>query len=305
VKAIRETLLQLHKQNVGYEEGAQYDALGKDDGSEPRRFPQLMHPRNFAPWLRQTRFHAIAAEMAREILGGDVRFKADISMLKPAVVGPATPWHQDEAFHDPRYDSREVSFWLALQPTDKANSCMEFLPGSHLGPVLKHGYPAGDSRIHALECVDDFDRSAAIACPLPAGGCTLHLSRTLHYAGPNISPQPRLAYVLIFDLVPVPRAIPREFPWLRRPDTARAQREKAWRRHGGLLVHLWRQRTRIRPASLVHLAFDLRRAARAFRRLLPTRTRLLSGDQSSADLHEVAATRGVSNPTSRENDRAR
>ena len=44
--------------------------------------------------------------------------------MKPARIGEATPWHQDEAFQDPMFDYREVSFWLALQPVDEANSCM-------------------------------------------------------------------------------------------------------------------------------------------------------------------------------------
>jgi hypothetical protein len=44
VSALRETLARLHNENVGFEEGALYDALGVDDGSEPARFPQIMHP---------------------------------------------------------------------------------------------------------------------------------------------------------------------------------------------------------------------------------------------------------------------
>jgi hypothetical protein len=49
--------------------------------------------------------------------------------MKPARIGDATPWHQDEAFQDPAFDYEEISFWLALQPVDEANSCMAYLPG--------------------------------------------------------------------------------------------------------------------------------------------------------------------------------
>ena len=95
---MRETLARLHNENVGFEEGALYDALGVDDGSEPARFPQIMHPRSFAPELIGSNFYKLARGIAEQILGTAVRFKADISLMKPARIGDATPWHQDEAF---------------------------------------------------------------------------------------------------------------------------------------------------------------------------------------------------------------
>jgi hypothetical protein len=90
----------------------------------------------------------------------------------------------------------------------------------------------------------------------------------VHGAGPNISDQDRMAYVLIFDRVPTPTRVPRHFPWREQHRTARAKRELEWRRSGGLLVHLWRQRTRMRITSVKTLVFDLRRAARAVRRIV-------------------------------------
>jgi ectoine hydroxylase-related dioxygenase (phytanoyl-CoA dioxygenase family) len=266
--ALRQTLIRLHAENAGFEEGALFDATGIDDGSAPPRFPQILHPRSFAPELIDNNFYQTAKVIAEQILGSEVRFKADISLMKPARVGDATPWHQDEAFQDPAFDYDEISFWLALQPVDEANSCMTYVPGSHKGPVLPHGFPGGDARIHALECVGGFDPRDAVSCPLPAGGCVIHSQRTVHGAGPNVSDRDRLAYALIFDRVPTPARTVRHFPWREQHRTARARRELEWRRHGGLLVHLWRQRGRVRLTSMQTLAFDLRRAARAMWRLV-------------------------------------
>jgi ectoine hydroxylase-related dioxygenase (phytanoyl-CoA dioxygenase family) len=215
-----------------------------------------------------SRFYQTARSIAEQLIGGDVRFKADISLMKPALIGAATPWHQDEAFQDPALDYEELSFWLALQPVDETNSCMAYVPRSHEGPVLPHGFPGGDPRIHALECISGFDPRDAVSCPLPAGGCVVHSQRTVHGAGPNVSDRDRMAYVLIFDRVPTPARTLRHFPWREQHRTARAQRELEWRRRGGLLVHLWRQRTRVRLTSVRTLLFDLRRAARAMRRIM-------------------------------------
>ena len=265
---IRDTLLKLHETGAGFKEGAQFDAISATDSNGPKRFPQILHPRNFAPGLLDTQFFQVAQAAARQILGENIRFKADISLLKPAEIGAATPWHQDEAFLDPAYDYQEASFWLALQPTDRSNSCMEFIAGSHLGPVLPHGFPGDDPRVHALECKSGFNPAEAVPCLLPRGGCSIHNSRTLHYAGPNVSATPRLAYVLLFNTTPVPREEPRSFPWLNQQSTPRAQRELNWRRKGGLFVHLWRQRNRVKLSDLKTLTFDLKRSLSASRKLL-------------------------------------
>ena len=268
IGALRRTLTALHDNKVGFKEGALFDAMGVDDGTEPPRFPQILHPRSFAPELTNNSFFQLASVMAEQILGGEVRFKADISLMKPAKIGMATPWHQDEAFQDPAFEYDEISFWLALQPVDQNNSCMAYFPSTHKGPVLPHGFPDGDARIHALECVDGFNPKDAVYCPLSAGGCVIHNGKTLHGAGPNLSDGDRMAYVLIFDRVPTPARSPRHFPWRAHHKTARAQRELEWRRQGGLLVHLWRQRTRVRVTSVRALLFDMRRAVRALWRVM-------------------------------------
>lgn len=190
--------------------------------------------------------------------------------MKPALIGDPTPWHQDEAFQDPAFEYNEISFWLALQPVDDSNSCMAYIPGPHTGSVLPHGFPGGDPRIHVLECDSGFDSRTAVFCP-PDGGCVIHTQRTVHGAGPNKSDRDRMAYVLIFDLLPEPALVIRSFPWRAKHRTLRAQRELAWRRHGGLLVHLWRQRSRMRMTSVRTLLFDLRRATRALRRIVLAR----------------------------------
>ena len=122
----------------------------------------------------------------------------------------------------------------------------------------------GDSRNYALECVGDFDPSKAVECELDPGGCVLHQCRTLHYAGPNLSDSDRLAYVLEFEVPPVLRDQPYDFPWRReREHTDRAKRSRTWQRRGGFLIHLWRQRRRI---GIDRIVVELRRFARLNRR---------------------------------------
>lgn len=233
----------LFAQKAGRDQGAQFDMVGLDEENAVATSPQIINPHFFTPELKDTAFRAAALAVARQLLGPEAHWDFEHAIVKPPRIGAPTPWHQDEAFrrnHPPGY--QEVSIWMPLQDVTRESGCLEFIPGSHRGPVLPHASPGGDPRIHALECVGDFDRAKAVACPLPAGGCTIHHCRTLHSAGPNRSAEPRRAYVQGF-LLPVvgnPRLSP-EFPWNAEKRTAASARKKRWRRTGGIFEEVARK----------------------------------------------------------------
>jgi hypothetical protein len=229
VARIRGICGRLFDVNAGFDEGKQFNMVGADEDESAPELPQMLHPSVYAPELLQTRFFANAQTLAQELLGPGVRFCFDHIIKKPALDGAVTPWHQDEAFRDPAFDYAEVSIWMPLQYVDERNGCMEFVPGTNRGEVLPHRSPNDDVRIHAIECYAGFDPRDAVACPLPAGGCTVHTGRTVHGAGANHSSEPRYAYVLVFDLPRTPRKAKRSFPWQADKKTGRMQREHAWR----------------------------------------------------------------------------
>jgi hypothetical protein len=96
-----------------------------------------------------------------------------------------------------------VSCWVPLQDATVTTGCMHFVPGSHHWPELPHHHINHDPRIHGLEVQLEAPLVAgptgtvrAVPCPVPAGGATFHLSRTLHFSGPNLSDTPRRAVIL-------------------------------------------------------------------------------------------------------------
>jgi ectoine hydroxylase-related dioxygenase (phytanoyl-CoA dioxygenase family) len=156
-------------------------------------------------------------------------------ILKPAKSNADTPWHQDEAFCDPKFEHKEITFWMPLQDATEENGCMSFIEGSHTGSVLSHHSPSDDPTVHALECCGDFEPSEAVTCPLPVGSCSVHYGRTLHSAGGNRSDQPRYAYILGFHVPPTPSVEERNFPWLAEKRTGDSALTKAWLLRGGLI----------------------------------------------------------------------
>ncbi|WP_329157362.1 phytanoyl-CoA dioxygenase family protein [Streptomyces sp. NBC_01717] len=187
------------------------ELAGELDG-EPL-LPQILNPDHYAPELRDTEAYRNAGVVARRLLGPEVVPTGMHAIRKPAHHGAETPWHQDEAYWNPDHEHRAISIWMPLQAATTANGCMEFQPGSQLLPVLPHRRinPAAQGLVLA----DTGAVSGSVACPLPAGGATVHGSRTLHYAGPNTTSEPRRALVMSFACPSRPLAVPRRFPWQR------------------------------------------------------------------------------------------
>lgn len=175
--------------------------------------PQIINPERYAPRLVQGQAFRNATIIARQLLGEGCEPMGNHAILKPAQVGAATPWHQDEAYWDPRYAHRALTIWLPLQAATLANGCMQFLSASHLGAVLTHALAAKDS--HGLRVTSQVNSGSAIACELPAGGATIHDGRTLHYAGPNLTDQPRRALAFGFRTPPARLRAPNHYPWQR------------------------------------------------------------------------------------------
>lgn len=218
----------LFAERAGRERGDQFDLAGADEEGEVAKLPQILGPSNYAPEMRNTLAWANARSIISQLAGVEVDGLGDHAILKPAHHGAPTPWHQDEAYWDPAYDYDSMSLWMPLQDVDEAMGCLAFLPSSHLGEVLPHRPIGGDPRVHGLELDPsvDVDLSKAVSVPLPAGGCTVHHNRTLHFAPGNVSDRPRRAWILGGGAPPVLRETPNDYFWQKMRSTAREARAR-------------------------------------------------------------------------------
>lgn len=199
---------------AGRDAGDHLDLVTTDEDDQASVLPQILNPAKYAPALVDTLFRANALAVARQLLGDEVTGGGDHAILKPPHTAAATPWHQDEAYWDADKEYNALSIWIPLQEATLENGCMHFVPGTHRQPVLPHHPIGNDPRVIGLE-VDDVEQwvAQAVACPIPAGGATIHHSCTLHYTGPNRTDAPRRAYILGFGVSAKQRAIPRNFYW--------------------------------------------------------------------------------------------
>ncbi len=159
--------------------------------------PQIISPHKLEPRLLETNYFRNAQAVARQLLGADCGFQGDHTIYKPPHNNKATAWHQDLAYYAKNATAYVVNFWMPLHDATIESGCMQFIPRSHHGNLLPHHPVNHNPNMHTLE-TDEVDPRQAVACPLKAGGATLHSLKTLHYTGPNVSNRPRLAYILAF-----------------------------------------------------------------------------------------------------------
>ena len=159
---------------------------------------QLANPsQHMAHWRGHAYFRrALAA--ARLLIGADAAYQYDQLIMKPAHYPAETDWHQDAGYWQDRNGSgRAVTCWLALTPAWRENGGMQFIPGSHRGPIQEHFSIAERSEINGA-LATAADARTAVAVTLEPGDATFHHCRTLHYAGGNATGTPRYAVITHF-----------------------------------------------------------------------------------------------------------
>lgn len=259
---MRVTIQNLFKDRIGEKEGAYGELIAGAEQSEEANSPQILNVVNYAPSLHKTQCFQNALAIAKQLLGDEARLFSDLSIMKAARTGEATPWHQDAAFRDPRFDYNELAIWVPLHDVTAESGCLQFISGSHKSSLLEHHSMNDDSSSQALECVGSFDKSAARTYPLPMGSCTIHHPRTLHCSGPNLSDNPRYAYIMVFSTAPKPAAEPKAFPWLEHRETRAQARKRQWMWRGGMIITAWRRVRHGDLSSWQSVAYWVKRSVR-------------------------------------------
>lgn len=175
---------------------------------------QLLYPETFYPELHQTILFKNTQSLARKLFHGatDLNCWSHMARKAPRCTDDL-PWHQDEAYWDPAFDYESAAFWTPLDPATVESGAMKLIPGSHKGPILRCGFPDNDPSRTTMLIKEDFDTSTAVPWPIPIGGVSIHHSKTLHASGPNLTDNPRRAFINIWRREPVKRSIPHNRPW--------------------------------------------------------------------------------------------
>lgn len=189
--------------------------LGPAAGTRSERtIREIMMPSSQHPLFRNNAALDAGRQVARELLGVSNPVPVfDLLIYKEPGQLAETPWHQDFAYAMPDAEvgspipvDDHLQFWMALDDVDEANGCMHFIPSAYRLPLLEHDIRAnGPQHLLAIRHPERaLNLSLAIACPLKAGGATVHTHGTPHFTpGNSTSDRPRRAYVFKFAKAPV------------------------------------------------------------------------------------------------------
>jgi hypothetical protein len=198
IQRIRQLIRHLFEQFTNLPKALAYDMSECPYPVSTLQNPQVARCLQLEPKLANLQYLQNATAIARELLGLHARLCFDHAILKPPFSNCPTAWHQDEAYDKPGDSKQRLSFWLPLQDVSPDAGCLQYIPGSHKQELVPHHSLAVGSKALTAK---DVNLEQAVACPVKVGDLIIHSGRTLHYAGGNITPTNRLAWILVFAAI--------------------------------------------------------------------------------------------------------
>jgi hypothetical protein len=114
-----------------------------------------------------------------------------------------TSAHQDNAYFDS--DDNIFTFWIPLQDVDILNSCMFYVPGSHIKGLLPHKVIGTNVRTRTGKSgyslySDWYLNADFVKVPMKKGQILVHDKNTMHFSSPNLSDDYRIAITCIMKV---------------------------------------------------------------------------------------------------------
>ncbi len=116
---------------------------------------------------------------------------------KPAYVGSAVPFHQDNAYFN-LVPPDSLTCWIALDDSTLENGCIYYARGSHRGGLRPHkasGVKGNSLMVAQPPLQSEFEQIPGI---LTRGGAILHNCVLLHRSEQNRSPHSRRGLLIVY-----------------------------------------------------------------------------------------------------------
>ena len=105
--------------------------------------------------------------------------------------GKVVSWHQDASYW-PLSPARTVTLWLAIDDADRANGCMQVIPGTHTLGHLEFDMSGVDENSVLPQKIKGIESLGKPVCfELKAGEVSLHADMLIHGSEPNTSDRRR------------------------------------------------------------------------------------------------------------------
>jgi ectoine hydroxylase-related dioxygenase (phytanoyl-CoA dioxygenase family) len=147
-------------------------------------------------------FKLLNKELARLINAKDYEVLNNQYFCKPPNY-KMTSAHQDNAYFNT--EEEVFTFWIPLQDVDLINSCMFYVPGSHLNGLVEHKPIGTNVRVRTgkkgLSLYSSFyENKEFVKVPLKKYEILIHDKNCMHFSSPNLSDDYRIAITCIMKI---------------------------------------------------------------------------------------------------------
>ncbi len=116
---------------------------------------------------------------------------------KPAKVGSAVPYHQDNGYFN-LTPPDALTCWLAIDDSTLENGCVHYATGTHRDGVLPHKATMVPGNSWGLVTMPDPGSIPEVPGILSRGDAMIHHCCLLHRSEPNRSERPRRGLLMVF-----------------------------------------------------------------------------------------------------------
>ena len=146
-------------------------------------------------------------DVVEPLIGPNIGLWSSGFICKEPKTGKRTPWHEDSAYWEGRFNSFDdiVTIWLAIDESTKENGCMGVVPGTQTNGFSEYEDMGTDHKIFNRQIkTDSINEDEVVWFALKKGTYSLHDSRIIHGANANTSNTRRTGYTMRYfntDLV--------------------------------------------------------------------------------------------------------
>jgi ectoine hydroxylase-related dioxygenase (phytanoyl-CoA dioxygenase family) len=151
------------------------------------------------PWAYRLATHEKVLDAVENLIGPEILIDGNVVFYKPPRDAGYASWHQDSVYSG-WHLTPSVSAWIALTVSERANGCMQVIPGSHKQGLLEHDNINDPNLLNKRgeRLRMDVDESQAVDVVLKAGEMSLHHPNIVHGSSPNMSDGPRIGFIVRF-----------------------------------------------------------------------------------------------------------
>lgn len=141
--------------------------------------------------------------MSEGLIGEDVYLYSHKMTMKQPREGGAWEWHQDYGYwyNNGCLSPEMLSIWIALDPSNKANGCLQVLKGSHILGRLNHVRVDGQTNVEKPYLDAAIERFEHLYVEMDPGDALVFHCNLLHRSDANHSDTYRWGYICSYNAV--------------------------------------------------------------------------------------------------------